>query len=356
MSAAASLRCSLLACLLAAAAVAPDASADVLAGRFSTLESTNTVSRFTAAQSGDVAPVAVLGGPATTLNSAGSLFHDAPMRELWISDFEGQQIAIFDVDAAGATAPKRRFSSPLMGQPRSARIMANRSEVAVISINCCISFFDAQASGSVSPLRRIAWGGVSGSQTQLNNPSGFDYAPSRDRLFVGDYRAEGSAFVGRVLRFNRTAETNAAPHSILEGPQTLLGSYVPAIVVDEVAGEMFVLTPDAATGAGAMAILVFGVDDAGNVAPRRRIAGPSTGLVNALAMVLDQARGELVVASGAFGATPALRVFPRNGDGNLAPLRSISGAATGVTGSSGWYSLAVVPARERIFSSGFELP
>lgn len=356
MSAAASLRYVVLAFLIAVAAGASDASADVLAGRFSTLESTNTVSRFAATQSGDIAPIAVLGGPATTLASAGSLFYDVPMRELWISDFSGQQIAIFDVDGSGATDPKRRFSSPLMGQPRSARIMANRSEVAVISINCCISFFDVQASGSVSPLRRIAWGGVSGSQTQLNNPSGFDYAPSRDRLYVGDYRADSGGSVGRVLLFNRTADTHAAPHSILEGPQTLLGSYVPAIVVDEVAGEMFLLTPDAATGAGAMAILVFDIDDAGNVAPRRRIAGPSTALVNAAALVLDQARGELVVASGAFGATPALRVFPRNGDGDIAPLRSISGAATGVSGSSGWYSLAVLPARERIFSSGFELP
>ena len=356
MAAVASLRHTLVLIALAIVAAAGDARADVLAGRFSTLESTNTVSRFTASQSGDVAPIAVLGGPATTLVSAGSMFYDVPTRELWVSDFEGQQIAIFDADAVGSTAPKRRFSSPLMGQPRSARIMANRSEVAVISINCCISIFDAQASGSVSPLRRIAWGGVSGSQTQLNNPSGFDYAPTRDRLFVGDYRAEGSGFVGRVLRFNRTAETNAAPHSILEGPQTLLGSYVAAIVVDEGAGEMFVLTPDASTGPGAMAIVVFGIDDAGNAAPRRRIAGASVGLVNASAMALDAERGELVVGSGAFNATPALRVFPRNGDGNIAPLRSISGAATGVTGASGWYSLAVVPARERVFANGFESP
>lgn len=342
-------------CLFAAALTFPAiVRADVVAGRSGEPGASNNVSRFGPAQNGDVAPLDTLGGPATTLSNASALHYDAPARELWVSDFDGRKVAVFDVDAQGDASPRRSFTSGGMGQPRSARIMANRQEVAVITSLCCITFYPYSASGSATPLRSIGWGGGGGSQTQLNNPAGFDYSPSRDLLYVGDYLFANQIATGRVMRFARTASAQAAPVSILEGTLTQLGSYVPAIAIHEAAEEMYVLTPDVARGGNASAVLVFGIDDSGDVAPRRKIAGVNTGLENAVALALDLERGELVVSSGAFNATPSLRVFPLSASGNVAPSRAISGPNTGVTGAAGWYGVAVVPARVNLFRSGFE--
>lgn len=342
-------------CVLATAlASASSVHADVVAGRSGEPGASNNVSRFGPAQQGDVAPLATLGGPVTTLSNASALHYDAQTRELWVSDFDGRKVAVFDVDAQGDAAPRRSFTSGGMGQPRSARIMANRQEVAVITSLCCITFYPYSASGSSTPLRSIGWGGGSGSQTQLNNPSGLDYSPSRDRLYVGDYLFANQIATGRVMSFARTASAQGAPVSILEGTLTQLGNFVPAIAIHEAAGEMYVLTPDVTRGGTASAVLVFGIDDSGNVAPRRKIAGADTGLENAAALALDLERQELVVSSGTFNATPSLRVFPLSASGNVAPSRAISGPNTGVTGSAGWYGVAVVPARVHLFRSSFE--
>lgn len=341
-------------CLLAlalAAALSP-AQADILAGQIGSLQTLNTVSRFDDSQSGNVPPAGVLGGPGSTLTDAGSLYYDDFAGELWVSDFFGQQVAVFDIGAEGQTAPKRRFNSPGMGQPRTMAIVGNRSEVAVITSLCCITFYPYAASGPTAPLRNIAWGGGGGSQTELNNPNGMAYSSALDRLWVADSRAVNGVSKGRVLVFDRLAGGTAPPLAVLEGPLTEFGGAAAAVAIDEAGAEIYVLAADAFGGPGAFAVSVFGLGQTGNVAPRRRIAGLRTGLANASDLSLDVERRELIVASGAYSSTPTLQVFPIGGDGDIAPVRTISGAAAGAGG--GWYAVHAVPPRTLVFRSGFE--
>ena len=344
--------CAALALFLALGLVAP-VTADTLAGLSPRAGASNTVSRFTQGQSGDVAPVSTLGGAGSTLTDALSLHYDAFADELWVSDYFGQKVAVFDIGAQGQVAPRRSFSSPGMGQPRDLALLRDHNEIAVITSNCCITFYPLSASGVTAPLRTIFWGG--NSQTQLNNPGDIVYSATRDRLWVTDYRSVAGESRGRVLVFARSAAGDAAPLAVIEGPATGFGGYVAALAIDEAQNELYVLAEDASRGEGAMSVSVFGLDAVGDVAPRRRIAGPSAGLINAADLSLDLRRRELVVASGAYGVSPSLRVFPMAGQGDIAPLRSIQGSATGTSIDAGWYAVVSVPPREFIFASGFEV-
>ncbi len=69
----------------------------------------------------------------------------------------------------------------------------------------------------------------------------------------------------------------------------------------------------------AFAILTFAGDANGNVAPIRKIMGPSTQLKNTHALAVDPVHGEIFVP-GRHGDNRIL-VFPREADGDVAPIR-----------------------------------
>ncbi len=66
----------------------------------------------------------------------------------------------------------------------------------------------------------------------------------------------------------------------------------------------------------AFAILTYRGDANGNVAPIRKIFGPSTQLKNSQALALDWIHGEIFVPQG-----DRVLVFPRDANGDVAPIR-----------------------------------
>jgi len=71
----------------------------------------------------------------------------------------------------------------------------------------------------------------------------------------------------------------------------------------------------------------------GNVAPVRVLSGPATNLTgNAFGIAVDEVHNEMYVVSN--NAIP-INVFPLSAHGNVAPTRSISGAATTLTSPNG---------------------
>lgn len=92
------------------------------------------------------------------------------------------------------------------------------------------------------------------------------------------------------------------------------------------------------------AILVFADDADGNVAPIRKISGPLTqiGNGNLNGIALDVVNEEVFVSV----ATNRILVFDMQADGNVAPLRQISGAATGMAFPAG---IAVDPIHDELF-------
>lgn len=70
----------------------------------------------------------------------------------------------------------------------------------------------------------------------------------------------------------------------------------------------------------APAITVYATDSVGNAAPLRTISGPATGLVYPSGIAVDEVHHELYVADF-FGE--AIRVFDLSANGNVAPLRTL---------------------------------
>src|SRR5262245_47979000 len=75
----------------------------------------------------------------------------------------------------------------------------------------------------------------------------------------------------------------------------------------------------------AFAILTFRGDATGDVAPVRKIFGPSTGLLNTQAVAVDGVHGEVFVPQG-----NEVRVFKRETNGDAAPIRILKGPDTGL--------------------------
>src|SRR5690606_29448195 len=134
------------------------------------------------------------------------------------------------------------------------------------------------------------------------------------------------------------------PTRRIAGPATGLGRFVAGMDLDPVRGELYVLVANANESAS---IQVFPATANGDVAPLRSISGPATLLFNAGDIDFDAARDEVLVASGSYNAPAArLLAFPRLASGDAAPVRAISGAATGVVAPDGWYSVISLPLTE----------
>ena len=121
--------------------------------------------------------------------------------------------------------------------------------------------------------------------------------------------------------YERSAQGNAAPLRIIQGPKTQL-NWPAQMFLDQERGELYVAND------GADSVLVFPARADGDVAPIRVIQGPSTRLSNPTGIWLDTKNDEVVVSSmGNHSAS----TFSRTANGNVSPLRTIRAAPLGKT-------------------------
>lgn len=143
-----------------------------------------------------------------------------------------------------------------------------------------------------------------------------------------------SPFAEALLTYRGDAVGNQAPIRILQGPHTLLGE--DAVAIDPVNDEIY--------GARENAVLVYPRTANGDVAPIRILRGPKTQIRNALRMAIDPINNLLVVADDT-AAKPGLFIFDRTANGDVAPLRIITGPSTGIVRPQ---SVQVDPPRKQI--------
>jgi hypothetical protein len=74
-------------------------------------------------------------------------------------------------------------------------------------------------------------------------------------------------------------------------------------------------------------VVVYARTANGDVAPVRTLAGAATGLNNTQGLAVDRVNDELVVVNA---GNNSITVYPRTADGNVAPLRTLIGASTGL--------------------------
>jgi DNA-binding beta-propeller fold protein YncE len=332
------------------------AAADILVGNYGSGTSHELLRAFADDANGDVAPLRSLGGATSSLTSPVGGTFEPIEGVIYVADFWGQAVRVYPAWAEGDVAPLRVLDSPRVGQPRSVVVDGVHDELITTNSGCCVAEYARASSGDVPPLRWLQWGGLPGSVTQMNYPSSLAYLPATDEVAAADSDI-ASPFLPKVLIFGRADEGNSAPRRVIQGDQTGLGAWVGGLAWDAASQVLFAATyVQNADSSHSGRIVVFDASADGNVAPLRTIEGALTGLDASgtgypVGLAIDPLHHHLIVGiqdQQALGNK--LLVFDLDAVGNVAPLQVIGGVQTGMEsiGTPIW-----VPA-DKIMHDGFD--
>jgi hypothetical protein len=160
----------------------------------------------------------------------------------------------------------------------------NDEIIAPNPLAAAVVIFRGGAVGEEAPVRTIQ-----GARTGLSRPETVAVDEKNNEIIVGD---PGDR---RVLVYRRTADGDSAPIRTIQGPKTKLLQIV-GVAVDPVRDVLVVSTYSRLPG-GSTGLLIFGRTDQGDVAPRRVIAGPKTGITRLRQIALDPESGKIYVAA-----------------------------------------------------------
>jgi hypothetical protein len=189
-----------------------------------------------------------------------------------------------------------------------------------------IAAFARLANGGAKPVRSIA-----GQNTEFTRTiHDMAYDPVRDEILVPSFYAFA------ILTFRGDANGDVPPVRKIFGPHTQLVNF-DSLALDAVHGEIFIPESKGFNSRWDR-ILVFPRDAEGDVAPIRILEGPDTGL-RPQRITIDPVRNLLIVSGGG-----GIRIFDRMASGNTKPLRFING-----TGAKDVALLTNNPANGMIF-------
>ena len=155
--------------------------------------------------------------------------------------------------------------------------------VAPNPLAAAIVVFRGGATGEEAPIRTIQ-----GPRSGLSRPETVAVDEKNNELFVGD---PGDR---RVLVYKREADGDVPPLRTIQGPQTKLLQVV-GIAVDP-NRDVLVVSSYSRLPGGVTGLLIFGRTDEGDVAPRRTIAGPKTGIARLRQIAVDADTGRIFAA------------------------------------------------------------
>jgi hypothetical protein len=141
-------------------------------------------------------------------------------------------------------------------------------------------------------------------------------------VYISNQVHSGSGWASTVNIYSAFLNGNISPSSVIGGSQTQLTA-VNGIAVDS-AGEIYVVNSDTDE------IVGFAPGSSGDVSPNVVIAGANTDLSAPVGLAIDSS-GNLYVANcacGGSGSSPAILEFSAGSNGDVAPIRDISGSQT----------------------------
>ncbi len=220
--------------------------------------------------------------------------YDAVHDEFLVTNPFAQALLIFRGGASGEEAPIRIIQGPRtrLQNPERLDVDPVNDEIFVPTGANSILVFPRTGEGDVAPIRVIR-----GPDTQLRGVYSVAVDAVHDLVVAGtQYRSE-DVEEGFLLIYPRTANGNAKPLRVIQGPKTgiiritQLRVYPPkGWIVAAQAGNHDDMEPDNAF------IGVWSVNDDGDVPPRWTIGGPKSTLKKPRGVVLDPKNKELIVA------------------------------------------------------------
>lgn len=291
---------------------------------------------------GDVPPTRVVSDPYPTMHS---VVVDADHDRVFMSDPNRHAIWSYPRFAASkgaeAVTPLTGIRGPSTGMMFIAGVTVDPNAQEIYTVDNDIGdrmmVFPYDADGNVKPKRVLsvphqAWG------VSINR--------ERDEVAI---TVEAPR---EIVVYRRTAAGSDAPLRIIRGPHTGLGD--PHGIFFDGAHNELVVSNHGNNGGREPAptqsveehetdkivggrfdppsITVYPGDAKGDVAPIRKIQGAKTGLNWPMALDIDLEHSEIAVANN---GDSSIRIFRRTDGGDVAPVRVIAGGRTGIKGPMG---------------------
>ena len=296
-------------------------------------------------------PSAQITGDVTMLVEPAFGVYEPNEQVIYVSDFSGQALLVYPAFARGNVAPLRVLNPPVMGQTRASAPVVAHDEIGIIISNCCIATYPLHAYGDAVPyVRAIGWGGLGGSQTDLNNPLSLRYLPDTDEYVVSEY--------DRILFHPRTNGYYDPPSRRITGADA---ANTISLAHDRVTHHLYLLQQAPWDGTSATVhgrIAVFDDSASGNATPLYTIEGPTTGLDVPPGSYLTGIGHDpylhrlMTTSSGNSGDAAHNRVvvFHDDATGDATPVQQIEGGGVGTSYPGTPFA---VPA-DSIFANGFD--
>jgi DNA-binding beta-propeller fold protein YncE len=297
-------------------------------------------------------PRTVISGPKSEIDFVCGVAIDPMHREIYGANNDTDtKLMAFKYGDTGEVPPARQVSTSSSGTWGVALDLKNDEVAVTIEHINKVSIYRREAAGEDKPLRTIQ-----GPHTGISDPHGIAIDNENNEVFVANHssyhevgtgeenpnaataafargeeapqvfrervqpRQSKGKFVDPSIRvYSRTANGDAVPVRVIEGPKTGL-SLPMKIFVDSIHNEIFV------ANSGTSSILVFGRAANGDVAPIRKIEGPATGLRKPVGLYVDLKNDELWATSPELHTST---VYRRTASGNATPLRTLRGAPEG---------------------------
>jgi hypothetical protein len=224
--------------------------------------------------------------------------------------------------------PKQLMSGSRREDPRSASCVSKpcifvANPVAYRRPHARILIYGADASGNVAPLKRIR-----GKKTELVSPGAVAVDDDRNIYVINSARAHGSS----VTVYAAGAGGNVAPIQKISGSNTDLVS--PASIAVDASHNIYIEDKDS-NERGSGSVTVFAAGANGNVTPIRLISGSNTGLTNTTTGIAVDPNGSIYVGDACCVTGGSVLVYAAGATGNVAPVRTITGPNTGLTAPQG---------------------
>jgi sugar lactone lactonase YvrE len=186
--------------------------------------------------------------------------------------------------------------------------------------NASVTVYPIMAKGNAAPVTEI-----SGAATGLIDPTGIAL-DAQHNIYVSNV-VSGSSTISEINVFPAGSSGNAAPVQTIGGSATLL-AYANAIAVD--ANQNIYIANEGISGSDS-SVNVYAAGANGNVAPIRMIVGANTGLNDPNGIAVDPSGKIYVTNEFAHSVT----VYAAGANGNATPVQTIAGHNTRINMPTG---------------------